>query len=81
MPLKLKSFSQPDQLKRFQPEILLRLFEPFRLFFEMRGFALPSPDGGEIDLPALAGSRAKGNRVAKGHYPHARSSGPKRRTS
>ena len=33
MSLKLKSFSQPDQLKRFQPEILVRLLEPFRLFF------------------------------------------------
>lgn len=59
MPLKLKSFSQPDQLKRFQPGILSLLLEPFRLFFEMRGFSLPSPDGGEVDLQILAGILAE----------------------
>lgn len=59
MPLKLKSFSQPDQLKRFQPGILSPLLEPFRLFFEMRGFSLPSPDGGEVDLQRLAGILAE----------------------
>ncbi len=59
MPLKLKSFSQPDRLKRFQPGILSLLLEPFRHFFEMRGFSLPSPDGGEVDLPTLAGILAE----------------------
>ena len=59
MALKLKSFSQPDQLKRFQPEILFRLLEPFRLFFEMKGFPFPSLEAGEIDLPALAGILAE----------------------
>ena len=54
MALRLKSFSQPDQLKRFQPENLLQLVEPHRLFFEMKGLQFPSPEG-EIDLPTLAG--------------------------
>ena len=58
MALRLKSFSQPDQLERFQPETLLRLIEPHRLFFEMKGLQFPSPDG-EIDLPALAGILAE----------------------
>jgi hypothetical protein len=59
MALILKSFSQPDQLKRFQPENLIRLLKPYRLFFEMKGFSLPGPDGGEIDWLALAGILAE----------------------
>jgi hypothetical protein len=58
MALKLKSFSQPDQLKRFQPEGLLRLLEPYRLFLEMKGLQFPGPDS-EIDLPTLAGILAE----------------------
>ena len=58
MALKLKSFSQPDQLKRFQPENLLRLVEPHRLFFEMKGLQFPGPDA-ELDLPILAGILAE----------------------
>ena len=50
MALKLKSFSQPDQLKRFQPENLLRLVEPHRLLFKMKGLRFPGPEG-KIDLP------------------------------
>lgn len=59
MALKLKSFSQPDQLKRFQPEVLFRLVEPHRLFFEMKGFSICMPQGGEIDYLALAGILAE----------------------
>lgn len=59
MALKLKSFSHPDQLKRFQPENLIRLLEPHRSFFEMKGFSLPGPNDGEIDLLALAGILAE----------------------
>jgi hypothetical protein len=58
MALRLKSFSQPDQLRRFQQETLLRLIEPHRVFFEMKGLQFPGPDG-EIDLPALAGILAE----------------------
>jgi hypothetical protein len=58
MALKLKSFSQPDQLKRFQPGILIRLLEPHRLFFEMKGFGLSGVDA-EIDLDTLAGILAE----------------------
>ena len=41
MALKLKSFAQPDLLKRIQPQNLIRLLEPHRLFFDMKGFSLP----------------------------------------
>ncbi len=54
MALKLKSFSQPDLLKRIHPETLIRLLEPHRLFFDMKGFTLPAADGGEIDYLRLA---------------------------
>ena len=59
MALKLKSFCQPDQLKRFQPENLIRLLDPYRLFLDTKGFSLPGPDGSEIDLLALAGILAE----------------------
>lgn len=59
MALKLKSFSQPDQLKRFQPEVLFRLLEPHRLFFEMKGFSIPPPGDGEVEYLALAGILAE----------------------
>src|SRR6516162_168288 len=58
MALKLRSFSQPDQLKRFQPGILIRLLEPHRLFFEMKDFGLPGVDA-EVDLDTLAGILAE----------------------
>jgi len=59
MALKLKSFSQPDQLKRFQPGILIRLLEPHRLFFEMKGFSISVSEGTEIDYLAIAGILAE----------------------
>lgn len=58
MALKLKSFSQPDQLKRFQPGILIRLLEPHRLFFETKGFSFTGTDA-ELDLAAVAGILAE----------------------
>ena len=49
----LKSFAQPDLLKKIQPANLIPLLEPFRMFLEMKGFSLPSsPDMG-IDAKAL----------------------------
>jgi hypothetical protein len=59
MALKLKSFAQPDLLKRIQRENLLRLLDPHRLFFDMKGFTLPATDGGEINYLALAGVLAQ----------------------
>ncbi len=59
MSLKLKSFAQPDLLKRIQPENLIRLLDPHRLFFDMKGFSLPGGDDGEIEYLALAGILAQ----------------------
>lgn len=59
MALKLKSFAQPDLLKRIQRENLLQLLEPHRLFFDMKGFSLPAGDDGEIEYLALAGVLAQ----------------------
>jgi hypothetical protein len=59
MALKLKSFAQPDLLKRIQPQNLIRLLEPHRLFFDMKGFSLPAGDDGEIEYLALAGVLAQ----------------------
>ncbi len=50
MALKLRSFAEADQLKRFQPDTLIRLLDPHRLFFEMKGFALPATEGGSSFL-------------------------------
>lgn len=58
MALKLKSFAQPDLLKTIQAQNLLRLMAPHRLFFEMKGFNIPGPDG-NIDYLALAGILAQ----------------------
>lgn len=55
MALRLRSFSHPDVLKQFQPEILIRLLETSRLFFETKGLALPAGNGREIDYLSLAG--------------------------
>lgn len=55
MALKLKSFAQPDLLKRIQIRNLVRLLEPHRLFFDMKGFSIPVRDHGVIDYLALAG--------------------------
>jgi hypothetical protein len=59
MAFKLKCFSHPDVLKQFQPEILIRLLETSRLFFEMKGFAIPAPEAGDLDYLALAGILAE----------------------
>lgn len=59
MALKLKSFAQPDLLKRIQAEHLLQLLEPYRLFFDMKGFSLPAGKQNEIDYLALAGVLAQ----------------------
>ncbi len=53
MALKLKSFAQPDLLKKIHPANLIPLLEPFRLFLEMKGFTLPAGEGAEIDATAL----------------------------
>jgi hypothetical protein len=57
--LKLKSFAQPDLLKRIQPKNLIRLLEPHRLFFDMKGFSLPAGENDEIEYLALAGVLAQ----------------------
>jgi hypothetical protein len=49
----LKSFTQPDLLKRIQPANLLPLFDPFRPFLETKAFSLPSSADEEIDATAL----------------------------
>ena len=49
----LRSFAQPDLLKKIQPANLIPLLEPFRLFLEMKGFSLPSSADQEIDATAL----------------------------
>jgi len=59
MALKLRSFAEADQLKRFQPDSLIRLLDPHRLFFDMKGFALPATEGDEIDYLGLAGILAQ----------------------
>jgi hypothetical protein len=59
MALKLKSFAQPDLLKRIQRDNLRRLLEPHRLFFDMKEFSLPTGDDGEIEYLALAGVLAQ----------------------
>lgn len=59
MALKLRSFAQPDLLKKIQPLNLLRLLEPHRLFFEMKNFSLPSGEEDEIDYLTLAGILAQ----------------------
>jgi hypothetical protein len=59
MALRFKSFSQPDLLKRIRPENLMRLLEPHRLFFEMKGFPLPAAGDDEIDYLSLGGILAQ----------------------
>jgi hypothetical protein len=59
MALKLKSFAQPDLLKRIQPQHLLQLLEPYRLFFDIKEFSLPAGEDGEIEYLALAGVLAQ----------------------
>jgi hypothetical protein len=52
--LNLKSFSQPDLLKKIQRANLLLLLEPFRVFLDMKGFCLPTDPQEEMDTGALA---------------------------
>ena len=52
--LNLKSFAQPDLLKKIQPANLLSLLEPFRLFLEMKEFLLPTEPPDEMDTGTLA---------------------------
>jgi hypothetical protein len=59
MALKVKSFAQPDLLKRIRRDNLLRLLEPHRPFFEMKGFSLSGGNDGEIGYLALAGILAQ----------------------
>lgn len=59
MALKLKSFAQPDLLKKIQPLNLLRLLEPHRLFFDMKNFSLPAGEEDEIEYLTLAGILAQ----------------------
>jgi len=54
MSLKFKSFAQPDLLKRIQPQNLLRLLEPYRLFFELKNFYVPAGSENEIEYLTLA---------------------------
>lgn len=55
----LKSFAQPDLLKKIQPANLIPLLEPYRLFLDMKGFSLPSGADQEIDATALGGILAQ----------------------
>jgi hypothetical protein len=59
MGLKLRSFAQPDLLKKIDPANLLALLEPHRLFFEMKGFSLPASATEDIDYLGLAGILAQ----------------------
>jgi hypothetical protein len=52
--LNLKSFAQPDLLKKIQTANLLSLLEPFRLFLEMKEFLLPTEPPDELDTGTLA---------------------------
>ncbi len=52
--LNLKSFTQPDLLKKIKPANLLLLLEPFRLFFNMKGFLLPTDPEEQMDHGTLA---------------------------
>lgn len=49
----LKSFAQPDLLKKIQPANLIPLLEPFRPFLEMKGYSLPASADQEVDATAL----------------------------
>lgn len=55
----LRSFAQPDLLKKIRPANLILLFEPFRMFLEMKGFSLPSGADQEVDAKALGGILAQ----------------------
>ena len=55
----LKSFAQPDLLKKIQSANLIPLLEPFRMFLEMKGFDLPSGPDQEIDATTLGGILAQ----------------------
>jgi hypothetical protein len=55
----LRSFAQPDLLKKIQPANLIPLLEPFRLFLSMKGFNLPSGADQEIDVAVLGGILAQ----------------------
>lgn len=59
MALKLRSFAQPDLLKKIKPEHLLRLLDPHRLFFKMKGLSLPADADSELDYLGLAGVLAQ----------------------
>ena len=54
MAFKLKCFSNPDVLKQFQPDILIRLLENSRPFFDKKGFAIPAPGADDLDYESLA---------------------------
>ena len=49
----LRSFAQPELLKKIQAGNLIPLLEPFQVFLEMKGFALPSSPDQEIDAGTL----------------------------
>jgi hypothetical protein len=55
----LRSFAQPDLLKKIQPANLIPLLEPFRMFLDMKGFDLPSGTDQEIDATTLGGILAQ----------------------
>ena len=55
----LRSFAQPDLLKKIQSANLIPLLEPFRMFLEMKGFDLPSGPDQEIDATTLGGILAQ----------------------
>lgn len=59
MPLQFKSFARPDLLKTIDPKNLACLLEPYRRFFEDRGFCLPAGTEHEVDCFALAGMLAQ----------------------
>ena len=59
MGLKLRSFAQPDLLKRIHPANLLALLEPHRLFFDMKGFSLPAAVAEDLEYLGLAGILAQ----------------------
>ena len=59
MAFKFHSFSHPDVLKQFRPDILNQLLATARSFFDMRGFRVPDPAAGTLDYLGLAGILAE----------------------
>jgi hypothetical protein len=70
----LRSFAQPELLKKIQPANLLPLLEPFRMFLEMKGFLWNRKrdrwsSGGPAEERLATGSMAFGFGVRGSQHP------------